>query len=180
MIGHPRMRISNSDRLGKVHLARLKRALSSWRSCIIMESSVAGALHVPQEEVASVLLQLVHFEVLKPCRLVPEEQCWVLDEYGRKILEATVPAAISRSDAAQLTSSLLGHLASINERPDGTHYVQGVAFGPEYFISAKKLPFVPVDVHVRSRSAEQLDARAIEVQLSEFSEHLLVRVSVEQ
>lgn len=179
MIGHPRMRINNSDRLGKVHIARLRRALSKWRSCIIMESSVAGALHVPQGEVASVLLQLVHFEILKPCRLVPEVQCWKLDEYGRKILEATVPPAISRDAAAKLASRFLAHLANVNEQPDGTHYVQWLAFGPEYFSSAKNLPFVPVDVHVRPRPGMQFDARAIEIQLSEFSENLLVRVSVQ-
>lgn len=176
MLGHPRIRISNTDRIGSVHVSRLKIALTTGHG-IIFESLMAGSLHISQAEAPLVLLQLVHTGVLEPTESTPEERCWVLGEYGRRIMDAVAPPRIQKERARQLVRSFLLYAEELSERPETQIHLDGVAFGPEYFTALKTLPFVPVDVYVRPRAGNLLDTRAIELQLSELSEHLLVRVS---
>ena len=179
MLGHPRLRISNTDRIGSVHVARLKIALATVHG-IVFESLAPRSLHIPQIEAPLALLQLVHTGVLEPAESTQEERCWTLGENGRRIMDAVAPPRIQKERARQLARSFLLHVEDLSEQPEAQIHLDGVAFGPEYFTALKTLPFVPVDVHVRPRSGNQLDARAIEMQLSELSEHLLVRVSVKQ
>lgn len=175
MIGHPRIRISNTDRIGSVHVARLKVALTTWRGTVF-ESLLHRSLHITHAEAPLALLQLVHTGVLEPTESTPEERCWVVGEYGRRIMDAVVPPRITKERSRQLARSFLAHAEELSERPETQIHLDGVAFGPEYFTTLKMLPFLPVDVYVRTRASNQLDPRAIEMQLSELDEHLLVRV----
>lgn len=175
MLGHPRIHISNTDRIGPIHIARLKIALSSWHG-IVFESLVPHSLHIARTEAPLALLQLVHAGVLEPTKSIPEERCWTLGEYGRHIMDAVTPPRISKECSRQLARGFLAQVEELSEQPETQIHLERVAFRPEYFTALKTLPFVPVDVHIRPRSDSQLDTRAIEMQLSELDEHLLVRV----
>lgn len=177
MLERPRMRIRNSDRIGIIHVCRLRLVLQNWRG-MLLEPFLPSFFEFAEADLPIAVQQLVDAGVVR--RVLNYFSNWEVDDYGRQIMDAIAPPRIKRDDALTLAHKFQQHLLTLVDNEDSAFWIQRLTLGCEFFSPTTALPFLPVDIYIQAKKDQHVDPRALELELSELSQSLLVRVFVKE